>query len=49
MCCRQGLAAARKPIQTRWDVDDEELLDGARSLLLDLRRRSEAPASGTPS
>jgi hypothetical protein len=32
-----------------WDVEDEELLEAARSHLSDLERRSEALATGTSS
>jgi hypothetical protein len=47
ICNLAFLARATGPSDT-WEVEDEELLEAARSFLLDLERRREAPVSGTP-
>jgi hypothetical protein len=47
ICNLAFLARATGPSDT-WDVEDDELLEAARSFLLDLERRSQTPVSGTP-
>jgi hypothetical protein len=46
ICNLAFLARSTGPSDT-WDVEDEELLEAARSFLRDLGRRSEAPVTGT--
>jgi hypothetical protein len=47
ICNLAFMARSTGPSDT-WDVMDEELLDAARSFLLDLGRRGEATVSDTP-